>query len=811
MQVTKEGTIRALSITAAVVIVIGVVLWMRCGVRGCPDVDLVAGFSPEEASVIVDRDGEELAKLYLVQRTVVPLDSLPEYVGEAFVAIEDQRFWSHDGVDWLRIPGALWANLKAGGVEEGFSTITMQLARNIFPNKLPATERTIWRKLGEMRVAGEIEERYSKEEILSMYLNQIYFGNGAWGIEAAAREYFGKPASELTLEEAALLAGVPVAPSRNNPRASPDLARERRNLVLERMAEQELITEAEAEAAQQAEIELARSGDRGSAAAPYFVETVRQVLEQQLGNMIYTEGLTVYTTLDADIQAIAERELIQQLDAIEAGRYGVYRHPTYDPDGGESVESGQTGYLQGGVVFMETATGNVLALVGGRDFSQSKYNRATQAKRQPGSAFKPFVYATAIARGYPPTFPLDDTPLRMEIDGRVWTPENYGNSYSGRITLHEALVHSKNVATVRLAERVGLGSVIETAHSIGYDEEIPEYPSIALGTVEVPLIELTAAYGAFATLGERTEPRFVTRVEDRDGTIVWQEPVESRQVLDPAVAFILTTMLQDVVNRGTATAVRASGYRSTVAGKTGTTNDGSDAWFIGYTPSIVGGVWIGLDDPQTIVRGATGGGLAAPVWARIAGTLDPGQGGWVPPPGVEVRQVDAAGRVLVEGCPATGEVRKEYFLSGTVAAATTCFSDYAMGYDTMYGDYYDYDAYMDSIGAETDSWFDRLRERLFGDEPRALPPDDPRYGESRPAPADTLELGELPENPQAQRLGESEVPPLEGTVPPRPVQPAPRPVRPPPQAEPPPAPPDTGLLGDPVPPDTSAASTGPTR
>ncbi len=643
-------------------------LYMTCGLRGCPDVRLLRGYVPDEASVVLDRNGAELMKLYRVRRVVVPLDSLPGYVPQAFVAIEDRRFYEHDGVDWARALGAAWANVRAGGIEEGFSTITMQLARNLFPDRLPARERTLGRKLGEIRVARSIERTYDKHEILELYVNQIYFGSGAWGVEAAAREYFGKPAAELTLAEAALLAGIVLAPSRLNPRANRELALGRRQLVLRRMAAEGFITQAQAAEAMEARLRLVRGGGTEDRTAAYFVEEARQIVEERFGEAVYTGGLRIYTTLDRRTQEVAEAELGRQLDATEAGAYGPYRYASYSPrrtpaDTAESV----TPYLQGAMVVMEVETGDVLALVGGRDFRDSRFDRAVQSRRQPGSAFKPFVYAAAVAEGYPTTHVLDDSPLRVvQAGGRAWTPRNFGGSYAGPIPMREALVQSRNVATVRLAEEVGIRDVIAMARRMGVDGDLPEYPSIAIGAGGVSLLDMTAAYAAFGALGRGVEPRFILRVEDRAGRVLWRPEARTRRAIDPGVAFLVLDMMRDVVNRGTGTAVRAVGYAGPAAGKTGTTNDATDVWFIGVTPSLAAGVWIGMDRPQQIVPGATGGRLAAPVWGRVMRQLPAAAGpDWTPPPGVETRLVDASGAIIGPGCWTSGAVRTEYFLAGT--------------------------------------------------------------------------------------------------------------------------------------------------
>jgi 1A family penicillin-binding protein len=688
-------------------------LWFRCGLHGCPDVETLRGYMPDEASVVLDRDGEEISKLFLTRRIMVPLDSLSEHVPAAFVAIEDKRFWEHGGVDWRRVAGAMATNIKSMGVEEGSSTITMQLARNVFPEKLPANQRTMWRKLGEARVARLIEQEYTKEDILQLYLNQIYFGNGAYGIEAAAQEYFGKPAAELDLSEAALLAALPRAPSRLNPRSNPEAALEGRALVLERMTAQGLITAEEAAEAGEVELELREGQLDDGGEAPYFVEAVRRRLEDELGDAIYTGGYTIHTTLDLAMQKAAEAELTEQMRAIESGRYGSYRHETWNSVHGDSTAdlSGGTPYVQAALIVLDARTGDVLTLIGGRDYDDSEFNRATQARRQPGSAFKPFVYAAALASGYPPSHQVADEPIRMVLDGgRTWEPKNYDGSYSGAVSLREGLMRSKNVVTVRIANEIGLGRVVSTAEQM-LGQSVPSNPSVVLGTAEVTPLGLTAAYAAFATLGRRPEPRFVLRVEDRNGGIVWTEQPYATEVIQPAAAYLTTNILEDVVDRGTGTAVRAVGFRGAAGGKTGTTQDAADVWFVGFTPEVVGTIWIGFDERKTVVRGATGGELAAPVWGRLMRRIDLESAGWEPPPGVETRTVNGQGEVIADNCAYGGETRTEYFLSGT-APLGTCYPDYyAYGDSLGYGSYYGDTLRVDTLDGE-DGWWDRMRARL---------------------------------------------------------------------------------------------------
>ncbi|MEX0912720.1 MAG: PBP1A family penicillin-binding protein [Gemmatimonadota bacterium] len=725
-----------------------------CALGGCAPLDDLAEYQAE-GSELVDINGDAFARLATVNRTIISLDDLPPHVPQAVLAIEDRRFYDHSGIDFRRTVGALLANLRSGEVSEGGSTITQQLARNLFPEWLPYQERSLRRKVMEARVARQLERTFSKDKILELYLNHIYLGSGAYGIEAAARTYFGKPAAELTLMEAATLAGLPQAPSQINPRQNLERATERRNLVLDEMVEAGFL---DVGAAQSAKDEaIAVTGDTDQQNGPrssYFVELVRRELQERVGSRFYTAGLKIFTTLDPTAQSAAEEALSQQLTAIENGAFGVYRHPTYSAANGEAIK---TDYLQGAVVVMDANNGEVRALVGGRDFSQSKFDRATQALRQPGSAFKPFIYAAALERYGSPTHQVEDSPLRLTLsNGQVWAPENYSRQYDGAMTMRDALVQSKNVATVRLAQEVGVGSAIRIARSLGISSDIPDYPSTALGAAEVRPIELIAAYAAFANGGQRVEPHLVRRVEDRNGRVLWEARPRSERVLDPAVAFVLTTMLQDVVDRGTGTAVRSVGFRAPAAGKTGTTNDGTDAWFVGYTPELVGGVWIGLDDPQPIISGATGGSLAAPVWGRMMNSIyatRPAPSGWRAPGGVRTAEVDrSTGAALSESCPSVVQTYTEYFIRSS-PPRQTCpdyerDSRYTLG-DSIWvnGEWreYDFDPDLDYERYEDGDDFDRANGRSGVDWPeleelrrqmenrgddRRFPSDDPRQGPS---------------------------------------------------------------------------------
>jgi penicillin-binding protein 1A len=649
--------------------------WQTCGFQGCPDVRLLASYTAQGTAVLVDRDGEEVARLRPVQREVVGLDSVPYHLMEAFVAVEDQRFYDHSGIDWVRVGGAFLANVRQREVAEGGSTISMQLARNLFADRLPARERTLQRKLLEVRVAREIERRFEKHEILELYLNHIYLGGGAYGVEAAAHKYFGKPAAELTLAESALLAALPKAPTHYDPRARVERAQERRDLVIGRMERQGRITAEEAESARNTRVAVQARARReeGPYLAPWFVEMVRAELEEHFGEELYRRPLRVFTTMDAEAQRKAEAELRSQLASVERGLAGRFQGPSYAA--ARASDSIGTGYLQGALVLLNPRTGDVLAYVGGRDFEDSPYDRASGGLRQLGSTFKPFVYAAAIAAGIPPSTVLDDVPVRLVVDGTPWEPRNYDDSYRGRVRMRDALVHSLNVPTVLLTNAVGINPVRNAAHDAGLRRPMPASPVVALGAIETNPIQLALAFTAFASLGERvTQPRFVLRVEDDHGRVVWQAPSAPREpVFDPGVAYIVTDMLRDAVRRGTGTGALAGGYRGPLAGKTGTTNDAADAWFVGYTPDVVGVVWVGFDRRRAIASRATGGRIAAPIWGRVVPALyqDREQpADWKRPDGVVARRVDPeTGVVLAEGCvPYWSDPVTEYFLARALPA-----------------------------------------------------------------------------------------------------------------------------------------------
>ncbi|MGQ0814871.1 MAG: transglycosylase domain-containing protein [Gemmatimonadota bacterium] len=660
--------LRTVAIATAVAIAVAIALWQRCGLRGCPNVDQLAAYQPGNESVLYDANGRRFDELKPIEHQVVKLASLPDYLPAAFVAVEDKRFYEHNGVDHRRVLGALAADIKAMGFVQGFSTITMQIGGTIWRDKVKRTKKTIGRKFVEIRLAREIEKKYTKEEILELYLNNVYFGGGAYGVEAAARNYFRKPATDLTMAQAAMLAALPKSPTIYDPRRSGDRAKRRRDLVISLMAEQGRITAEQAERAQRERLSARRDPAprrNESGVAPYFAEAVRRVLEDRFGEELYTAPLRIYTTLDRTAQRAAEEELSRQLRSIENGAFGRYRGKRYaskEPPGDE------TRYVQGAALVMNAQTGAVLAHVGGRDFKQSRFDRATRAKRQAGSAFKPFVFAAALSEGYAPSQHIKDDSMTMELPGgEIWQPRNFTGDFAGEVTLRQALVASRNIPTIRLAATVGLNDVARVARLSGIRSTIDETPAMPIGTAAVTPLELARSYTTFATLGTTVQPRWIDRVEDADGNLVWKPEVTKSEVLDGGVAYLVTDMLREAVSRGTGTAVRNTGYRGPAAGKTGTTNDGADVWFVGYTPRHVAAVWIGFDDPAPIVSNASGGRIAAPVWGRIMRRIYATRAtpqAWERPESIVERRVDpATGLLLPDGCrPRRGNADDELFL-----------------------------------------------------------------------------------------------------------------------------------------------------
>jgi penicillin-binding protein 1A len=600
--------------------------------RDLPSVGRLENWTPKLTTRIYAADGKLLAEFASERREVVPLKEVPPVVVKALIATEDQWFYEHQGLNYVRLIEAAVYNLKTGRAAQGASTITQQLARNLFLTP----EKKFTRKIKEAILAREIEATYSKNQILEMYLNQVYFGSGAYGIESAANLYFGKPARELNLPEAAMLVGLPKAPGRYSPRVDLRAAIERRNVVLERMRRERLINSETALAAQAAPIVLAetRQVDRPSS---YFADFVRSRIEALFGTeAVWQEGLRVYTTLDPELQAHAEQVVEKRAHEIEAmAKFRAYKHPTR---GGwmeerqariaageeivereESDEFTNTPYLQMGLVALDLETGAIRAMVGGRSFEESKFNRITQARRQPGSTFKPFVYAAAMAAGIPASHVIYDTPFFMrESDGSYWSPDNFDGTFRGPLPLREALTRSINVVAVKLQQEIGTNTVIQYAHESGLTTPLPAVPSLAIGAGEVIPLEVASAYTVYPNLGVRVEPQAIRRIEDRHGNVLRDYEPKRRRVLDEKPAYLMLSILRDVVDKGTGRyGVRGKGFKVAAAGKTGTTNESTDSWFVGFTPRMLTLVWIGLDKKQKIMHNGTGGLLAAPTWTAF--------------------------------------------------------------------------------------------------------------------------------------------------------------------------------------------------
>ncbi|HET7275801.1 MAG TPA: PBP1A family penicillin-binding protein [Longimicrobiaceae bacterium] len=637
-------------------------LWPRCSGEGCPSVASLREYTPPQASRVFDRSGQLIAHLAPERRIVVPLEQIPAGVVGAFLAVEDRRFFEHEGVDWRRAAGALVHDIRTLSFDEGFSTITMQLARNVFPEHL-TREKTLRRKLWEVMLAWKIEDEFSKDEILELYLNQIYLGEGLYGVEAAARGYYGKSARELDTAEAAMLAALPKAPSTYNPRENPVAAVRRRNLVLDLMAQAGVISAAEAESASAEPLDLAppieAKGD-----APYFVAAVRDELRERFGPGAANAGLRVYTTVDLSLQVEARDALQEQIRAIEADELGNFQGPVCS-DG--EIEDPRD-CLQGLFVAIEVQSGDILAMVGGRDFAVSQFNRVTQARRQPGSAFKPIVYASALEAGIPITTPLIG-PGATDFLGTYRPADHVADSVT--VNMREGLRVSSNRAAVALGNRTGVQNVIQTAKSLGLSTEIPPYPSTFLGAAEVVPLQLVAAYSAFANNGFVVTPRLIRRVENASGEVLLDVPVRREQAISPEAAFLTTSLMQDVINSGTGHRARAAGlpYSVPAAGKTGTTDDAADAWFVGVTPDLAAGVWIGFDQRKRIMPGAEGGTLAAPVWGEVLGSYyesHPTPPSWIAPFNLVTARVDSkTGLLATDECPPE-QVVEEWFIPGTV-------------------------------------------------------------------------------------------------------------------------------------------------
>ncbi len=650
----RELILKGALAAAIIGVLVGDVWIGTCGFGRCPSPREIQAYRPDEGGRIYDRSGRLMGRLAIVRRLNVPISQVPVHVRQAFIAAEDRRFYKHGGVDWRGFFRASLRNTKSFGVREGFSTITMQAARNSFVVN-QYKNRSLAKKLIELRVTRLMEKSLNKDQILQLYLNAIYMGNGVYGVEAASRDLFGKSVSNLTVTEGAMLAALPKAPSAYTPRRNPRRALARRNLVLSLMVREGYISPDRLPGLAATRLRIARDEWRPDTSDDSFaLDAVRAITDSVL-----KEGeedvadVTVYTTLDLRAQIAADRSVRRHAAEIQRESSGYYK--------------GQSHLIQGAMVAIDPRTGDIRALVGGRRYERGNFNRALLAHRQPGSAFKPFVYAAALSAGYTPASEVRDEPVEVVQGRQVWAPSNYNDEYAGLITFRKALMRSANAATVRVSQLVGLPRIIETAHRNGIQSDIPNYPAIALGAIEVTPIELVRAYAPFANGGYRVKPRLVKRIETRDGDALWSSEIEAPvPVMDPRDAYQLTSMLRAVVDYGTGRPIRDYGAKGIIAGKTGTTNNGTDVWFLGYTPNLVAAFWFGYDDPHSISSDASGGRLASPAWAEFynQGWTEPvPENSWQPPAGMVPVTIDpTTGWLANEWCPAR---KVEYFKPGT--------------------------------------------------------------------------------------------------------------------------------------------------
>ena len=568
--------------------------------RTLPSVTALETFQPLIGTKIYDDNDELLTELHVERRIFVPLAHIPQSLRDAVIATEDKRFYYHWGIDPIGIGRAVAQNYRRGRIVEGGSTITQQLTKVLFLTP----DKSLERKMKEAVLALELERRYSKDRILEMYLNQVYFGHGAYGVEAAARTYFGKSVSELSVREAALLAGLPRAPTTYSPFDHPEAAKRRREVVLRRMVDFGALPDADAKRLARADLGLIPP-ERRRTTGQYFLDYVQQSLEAKYGaDMVFKGGLSVYTTLNPAMQLAAEQALRDGLKALES----------------RTVKGKAAEHPEGALVTVEPQTGYVRAMVGGYDFFRSEFNRAVQARRQPGSAFKPFIYIAALESGFTAATRVEDAPVSYPVaNGQVWQPVNYDRKFRGPTTLQQAIEESVNVVTVKIQERVGLNHTIQVARRFGISSPLDVNLSLALGTSDLTLIELTSAYGALANQGQWLPPTTVRYVTDAQGKLLEEHLPEPREAVPPEMAYVITHMLKGVVERGTGQAAKALGRP--VAAKTGTTNDYSNAWFIGYTPRLATGVWVGYDRPRSLGKDETGSRVAVPIWTTFMGRV----------------------------------------------------------------------------------------------------------------------------------------------------------------------------------------------
>jgi penicillin-binding protein 1A len=650
-----------------------------------PQVQELEHYRPSAITELYDDHGRIIGSFALQRRVVAIYEDYPQVLREALISIEDKDFYRHSGINLWRIAGAAYRDIESAGRVQGGSTLTMQLARNLFLSP----DRSFHRKIQEALLAVQIERRFTKPQIFTLYANQIYLGHGVYGFEAASEFYFSRPAKQLALDEACLLAGLPKSPSYYSPILHPDRALKRRNLVINSMLEDGKLTAEQASAARNRPVELKLQRDPNPP-APYFVEEIRRYLETKYGSdQVHQGGLRVYTSLDMDLQRAANQSVLDGLASYER-RHGWkgrlenvltkevtlanYHHPDWDdepevngyehalvtgvsagsatikfgshtsslapadaawthrklheilrpgdivyvkilalaPDGKARVSLERDSGVQGALLAIDNPSGGIKAMVGGRDFNESKFNRATQALRQVGSSFKPYVYTAAIDQGAKPDDTILDAPVTFQTASGPYTPHNYDEKFEGTITLRRALAQSRNIPALKLADSLGIKTVIDYAHRFGITSNLRPYLPVALGAAEVTPMEQTSAFSVFPNDGVRITPRYITKVTDYQGRVLEEDFPDVKDAISARTARIMTSMLQEVVQHGTAIAAAAMQYP--LGGKTGTTNDFTDAWFVGFSPTLTCGVWMGYDEKKSLGAKETGGHAALPIW-----------------------------------------------------------------------------------------------------------------------------------------------------------------------------------------------------
>ncbi len=677
------SVVGATGLMAAVITIMALVFLVNLP-KGLPDATALSKIGEmDQATAVFDASDRLAFTIYKEQRIEVPYAEISPRLIQALIATEDQRFYEHHGFDVRRIASAALANVRRRRAAQGASTLTQQLARQSFLTP----DKTFHRKLQELILAERIERQYSKQRILELYLNKVYFGDGLYGAEAAARGFFGKRASELNLSEAATLAGLVKSPSTYAPTISKERAVARRNVVLQAMLENGAIDRNEYTAARNAKLTLHDGLRADEPHGQYFKEQVRRELVDRFGwQRVYQGGLRVFSTIDMTMQDAAEAAVADSLKIIDERRHALAAKRAAARSASKQAppnpNANDDSTLQAALVALDPETGHVRAMVGGRNFEESSFNRAVQAKRQPGSAFKPFVYATALEEGFTPATMIDhlDEPIAT-LQG-AWTPEDEHTS-APAMSLRAGLRTSSNRAAVQLLQRVGIARTVQNAKQMGVGD-VPSVPSLALGSGEVTLQAMTAAYAAFANHGLVPTTVLIRRVEDRDGVVLFESHDSSTRAISETSAYLMTTMLADVVNAGTGYRARQMGFTLPAAGKTGTTNDFNDAWFVGYTPHLVAGVWVGFDQPHTILPNGFAADLAVPMWARFmkGATRDDKPDWLIPPSGISTAQVcRLSGKLATEGCQDVevvsndGQIERrsmvytEYFARGTVPEA----------------------------------------------------------------------------------------------------------------------------------------------